>query len=165
VPCDQSWSDADPLAFLPEEIKPNPEYPFFVTTVRYQRAWQSGYTYRWTTDLAKQLLSPEVTVHRDDAKHLGFEDGNWASCPIGTGRRGQWRTCRASSRGRAPPTREPNGEPALYANNLIAGGEPAAGVKRGLVQEHARCRPSRGRVAPPLPAASGRAGVVVTWRG
>ena len=45
---DQNWTDADPLAFLPEEIKPNDEYPYFVTTVRYQAVWQSGYTYRWT---------------------------------------------------------------------------------------------------------------------
>ena len=43
---DQNWTDADPLAFLPEPIKPNAQYPFFVTTVRYQTIWQSGYTYR-----------------------------------------------------------------------------------------------------------------------
>ena len=29
---DQDWTDADPLAFLPEAVKPSAEFPFFVTT-------------------------------------------------------------------------------------------------------------------------------------
>jgi arsenite oxidase large subunit len=42
VPRDQSWTDSDPLAFLPDAIKPNAQYPYFVTTVRYQYVWQSA---------------------------------------------------------------------------------------------------------------------------
>ena len=33
----------------PRTVKPNAQYPYFVTTVRYQTVWQSGYTYRWTS--------------------------------------------------------------------------------------------------------------------
>src|SRR5919106_2527510 len=77
VPRDQQWTDADPLAFLPEEIKPNEEYPYFVTTIRYQAVWQSGYTYRWTTELAKQVPFNEVTINPEDAENLGLTDGDW----------------------------------------------------------------------------------------
>src|SRR5918996_541828 len=36
VPKDQDWTRSDPLKFLPTEIKPDDQYPYFVTTVRYQ---------------------------------------------------------------------------------------------------------------------------------
>ena len=61
---DYSWTDADPLAFLPEPVKPNAQFPFFVTTIRYQTVWQSGYTYRWTHDLANSSVPfMEFVVH------------------------------------------------------------------------------------------------------
>ena len=41
-PTTSTWTAADPLAFLPEDVKPNAQYPLFVTTVRYQTVWQSG---------------------------------------------------------------------------------------------------------------------------
>ena len=42
----------------PRPVKPNAKYPFFVTTVRYQTVWQSGYTYRWTTRTWPSTASP-----------------------------------------------------------------------------------------------------------
>ena len=38
-----------------------------MTTVRYQAVWESGYTCRWTTDLAKQIPYHEITLNPDDA--------------------------------------------------------------------------------------------------
>jgi len=76
---DQEWTDADPLAFLPEPVKPNAQYPFFVTTVRYQVIWQSGYTFRYLTDLAAHALPyMEFVVHPDDARAAALTDGDWA---------------------------------------------------------------------------------------
>ena len=131
VPRDQDWTDGDPLAFLPEEIKPNDEYPYFVTTVRYQAVWQSGYTYRWTTDLAKQVPYHEITLNPEDADELGIEDGDWMQLE------NQYATCdgvanvsdvcppgvmSAIFAWQGPSDENPNGEPRYYANNLVAGG-------------------------------------------
>src|ERR671910_388176 len=131
VPRDQNWTDADPLAFLPEEIKPNDQYPYFVTTIRYQAVWQSGYTYRWTTELAKQVPYHEVTINPQDAEELDISDGDWVRlenqysategvanvseiCPPGV--------MSAIFAWQGPSDENPNGEPRYYANNLVAGG-------------------------------------------
>jgi arsenite oxidase large subunit len=132
VPRDQEWTKADPLKFLPEEIKPNDRYPYFVTTVRYQAIWQSGYTYRWTTDLAKQVPYHEITVNPKDAQKLGVADGDWI----------QLENQYATTDGvvnvsdevppgvmstifawQGPSDKNPSGEPQYYANNLVAGGK------------------------------------------
>ena len=76
---DYTWTAADPLAFLPEEIKPNSQYPLFVTTVRYQTVWQSGYTYRWLKELPSSSVPfMEFVVNPQDAKKAGLKDGDWA---------------------------------------------------------------------------------------
>jgi arsenite oxidase large subunit len=129
---DQDWTKGDPLAFLPAEIKPDQEYPYFVTTIRYQAVWQSGYTYRWTTELAKQVPYQEVTINPKDAKKIGVTDGDWVKlenqfsstegvvnvsevCPEGV--------MSVIFGWQAPSDQNPNGEPAFYANNLVAGGK------------------------------------------
>jgi arsenite oxidase large subunit len=128
---DQKWTQGDPLAFLPEEIKPNDEYPYFVTTVRYQAIWQSGYTYRWTTELAKQIPYHEITINPEDAEELDVSDGDWVRlenqhsategvanvsevCPPGV--------MSAVFAWQGPSDENPNGEPRFYANNLVVGG-------------------------------------------
>ena len=87
-----AWTDADPLAFLPEAIKPNAQYPFFVTTVRYQTVWQSGYTYRWT-DRPRQHRSRtwSSSCNPADARKAGLKDGDWAELATSS------RAARASS--------------------------------------------------------------------
>jgi anaerobic selenocysteine-containing dehydrogenase len=132
VPKDQDWTEGDPLKFLPTEIKPDDEYPYFVTTVRYQAIWQSGYTYRWTTDLAKQVPYHEITVNPKDAEKLGVKDGDWIQLS------NQYATCdgvanvsdicppgvmSAIFAWQGPSDDNPNGEPQYYANNLVAGGK------------------------------------------
>src|ERR687892_116257 len=131
VPRNQDWTDGDPLAFLPEEIKPNDEYPYFVTTVRYQAVWQSGYTYRWTTELAKQVPFHEVTINPEDAEELDVSDGDWLRlenqysategvanvsevCPPGV--------MSVLFAWQGPTDENPEGESRFYANNLVAGG-------------------------------------------
>ena len=132
LPQDQSWTKGDPLKFLPDEIKPDDEYPYFVTTVRYQAIWQSGYTYRWTTDLAKQVPFHEITVNPKDAEELGVKDGDWIQLS------NQYATCdgvanvsdvcppgvmSAIFAWQGPSDANPNGESQYYANNLVAGGK------------------------------------------
>jgi arsenite oxidase large subunit len=132
LPQDQQWTKADPLKFLPAEIKPDDRYPYFVTTVRYQAIWQSGYTYRWTTDLAKQVPYQEITVNPKDAQALGVTDGDWIQLE------NQYATCdgvvnvsdvcppgvmSAIFAWQGPSDENPNGEPQYYANNLVAGGK------------------------------------------
>jgi arsenite oxidase large subunit len=130
---DQSWTDADPLAFLPEPVKPNADYPFFVTTVRYQTIWQSGYTFRYLKDLAAHSLPyMEFVVHPADAAAAGLVDGDWAEL------RNQFSSCQGVvnvsdevQRGlisaifgwQGPSDDNPFGMPQYYANNLVAGGE------------------------------------------
>jgi anaerobic selenocysteine-containing dehydrogenase len=128
---DQNWTDADPIAFLPDEIKPNDQYPYFVTTVRYQAVWQSGYTYRWTTELAKQVPFNEITINPRDALRLSVKDGDWVQLE------NQYATCDGVANvsdvcppgvmsvifgWQGPTDSDPNGEPRFYANNLVAGG-------------------------------------------
>lgn len=132
VPRDQSWTDADPLKFLPSEIKPDDQYPYFLTTVRYQAVWQSGYTYRWTTDLAKQVPYHEITINPDDAKTLKAKDGDWVQLS------NQYGTCdgvanvsdvvpagvmSAIFAWQGPSDKKSTGESQYYANNLVAGGK------------------------------------------
>jgi arsenite oxidase large subunit len=129
---DQKWTRGDPLAFLPDEIKPDDEYPYFVTTVRYQAVWQSGYTYRWTTELATQVPYNEVTINPRDAEELEVSDGDWVRlenqysategvanvsevCPPGV--------MSAIFAWQGPSDENPEGEPSFYANNLVAGGK------------------------------------------
>ncbi len=129
---DQKWTKADPLKFLPTEIKPDDKYPYFVTTVRYQAIWQSGYTYRWTTDLAKQVPYHEITVNPKDAQKLGVKDGDWIQLS------NQYATTdgvanvsevvppgvmSAIFAWQGPSDDNPNGKPQYYANNLVAGGK------------------------------------------
>ena len=116
----------------PEAIKPNKQYPFFVTTVRYQTIWQSGYTYRWQTDLARHSVPyMEFVVSPKDAKKAGLVDGDWAELrnqfPLpGPGERLR----RGAARGDLGHLRlaGPHGQERVrraarfYANNLIAGG-------------------------------------------
>src|ERR671911_850384 len=131
VPRNQNWTDADPIAFLPEEIKPNDQYPYFVTTIRYQAVWQSGYTYRWTTELAKQVPFNEITINPRDAQELDVSDGDWVQLE------NQYATCDGVANvsdmcppgvmsvifgWQGPSDVNPNGEPRFYANNLVAGG-------------------------------------------
>jgi arsenite oxidase large subunit len=133
VAADQTWTDADPLAFLPEPVKPNAAYPFFVTTVRYQTIWQSGYTFRYLKDLAAHSLPyMEFVVHPDDAKAAGLADGDWAEV------RNQFSSCQglvnvsdevqpglisAIFGWQGPSDDNPFGMPQYYANNLVAGGD------------------------------------------
>jgi arsenite oxidase large subunit len=129
---DQSWTDADPLAFLPEPVKPNADYPFFVTTIRYQTIWQSGYTFRYLKDLASHSQTyMEFVVHPNDAKAAGLVDGDWAEL------RNQFSSCQgvvnvsdevqpglvsAIFGWQGPSDDNQFGMPQYYANNLVAGG-------------------------------------------
>jgi anaerobic selenocysteine-containing dehydrogenase len=132
LPQDQRWTKADPLQFLPEEIKPNDQYPYFVTTVRYQAIWQSGYTYRWTHDLAKQVPYNEITVNPQDADEVGVTDGDWIQLENQYATTdGVVNVSDVVPRGvmsaifawQGPSDENPNGEPKYYANNLVAGGK------------------------------------------
>jgi arsenite oxidase large subunit len=129
---DYSWTDADPLAFMPEAIKPNAEFPLFVTTVRYQTIWQSGYTYRWQTDLARHSVPfMEFVVNPADARKARLKDGDWAEL------RNQFSACEGvvNVSDQVPPglvsaifawqgasDDNPFGVAKHYANNLVAGG-------------------------------------------
>ena len=132
TPYDQEWTDAEPLAFLPEEIRPNDEYPYFLTTVRYQAVWQSGYTYRWTTELAKQVLYNEITVNPEDASTIGVADGDWLEIT------NQYSRCEGVTNvsdmvpkgvmsvifgWQGPTDADGFGNPAYYGNALIGGGK------------------------------------------
>jgi arsenite oxidase large subunit len=133
VPHDQQWTAADPLAFLPEPVKPNAKYPFFVTTIRYQTVWQSGYTYRYLKDLAEHSVPfMEFMVNPKDAKKAGLKPGDWAEVT------NQYSRCQgvvnvtnmvqpgligAIFGWQGPSDNNPFGMPQYYANNLVAGGE------------------------------------------
>jgi predicted molibdopterin-dependent oxidoreductase YjgC len=99
--------------------------------VRYQAVWQSGYTYRWTTELAKQVPFNEITINPKDADELSVEDGDWVRLE------NQYATCDGVANvsdvcppgvmsvifgWQGPSDDDPNGEPRFYANNLVAGG-------------------------------------------
>jgi arsenite oxidase large subunit len=129
---DYSWTDADPLAWMPEAIKPNAEFPLFVTTVRYQTMWQSGYTTRWLTDLSRHSVPfMEFVVNPADARKARLKDGDWAEL------RNQFSACQGVvnvskqvPRGlvsaifgwQGATDNNPFGVPKHYANNLVAGG-------------------------------------------
>jgi arsenite oxidase large subunit len=129
---DQQWTDADPLAFLPEPIKPNAQYPFFVTTIRYQTVWQSGYTYRYLTDLAAHSIPfMEFVVNPADAKKAGVRAGDWAEISnqfsrcegvVNVNDEVQPGLISALFGWQAPSDDNPFGMPQHYANNLVAGG-------------------------------------------
>jgi len=129
---DYSWTAADPLAFLPEEIKPNAQYPLFVTTVRYQTIWQSGYTYRWLKQLpGRSVPYMEFVVHPKDAAAAGLKDGDWAELSnqysatqgvVNVSDQVQPGLVSAIFGWQGPTDNDPNGVPAYYANNLIGGG-------------------------------------------
>ncbi|HEX4679014.1 MAG TPA: molybdopterin-dependent oxidoreductase [Gaiellaceae bacterium] len=130
---DYTWTAADPLAFLPEEIKPNSQYPLFFTTVRYQTVWQSGYTYRWLKQLPQRSVPyMEFMVNPKDAQAAGLKAGDWAELA------NQYSATQGTVnvtdevppgvvsgifgwQGPTDPT--PTGVPAYYANNLIGGGD------------------------------------------
>jgi arsenite oxidase large subunit len=132
VPHDYNWTKADPLAFLPEQIKPNKKYPLFVTTVRYQTIWQSGYTYRWLKELpARSVPFMEFVVHPRDAAKADLKDGDWAELSnqysktqgvVNVSDQVQPGLVSAVFGWQAPTDKNPSGEPAYYANNLIGGG-------------------------------------------
>jgi arsenite oxidase large subunit len=129
---DQEWTDADPLAFLPEPIKPNAQYPFFVTTVRYQTVWQSGYTYRYLTDLASHSIPfMEFVVNPADAKNAGLRAGDWAEVSnqfsrcegvVNVSDEVQPGLISAIFGWQGPSDDNPFGMPQHYSNNLVAGG-------------------------------------------
>ncbi|WP_017755308.1 molybdopterin oxidoreductase family protein [Calidifontibacillus oryziterrae] len=75
-PYDQSW-EGDLPTFLPAEIRPNGDYPYYLTTVRYNVIWQCGYTFRWIPHLIEQLPEVELQIHPDDASKEGIQAGDW----------------------------------------------------------------------------------------
>jgi arsenite oxidase large subunit len=148
IPIDYQWTAADPLSFLPDDVKPNAQYPFFVTTIRYQTVWQSGYTYRWTHDLANSSVPfMEFLVNPKDAKKAGLKDGDWAEVS------NQFAACQgvvnvstevppgvisALFGWQGPNDSNPNGNPQFYANNLVAGGAANQQKSNGAFYKNAR---------------------------
>jgi arsenite oxidase large subunit len=145
---DQQWSDADPLAFLPEPVKPNAQYPFFVTTIRYQTVWQSGYTYRYLKDLAANSVPyMEFVVHPQDAKKAGLEDGDWAELSnqfsrtegvVNVSDEVQPGLISALFGWQAPTDNNKFGMPQYYSNTLVAGGEEGQQKSNGAFFKNAR---------------------------
>jgi arsenite oxidase large subunit len=148
IPVDYQWTAADPLAFLPEDVKPNAKYPFFVTTIRYQTVWQSGYTYRWTHDLANHSIPfQEFMVSPKDAKKAGLKDGDWAELSNQFSRtQGVVNVTTEVPPGvisalfgwQGPNDSNPNGDPQFYANNLVAGGAANQQKSNGAFYKNAR---------------------------
>jgi anaerobic selenocysteine-containing dehydrogenase len=144
---DQVWTESDPLAFLPEQIKPNKQYPYFVTTVRYQTIWQSGYSYRWKHELANRSVPfMELTVNPSDAKRHRLKDGDWAELRNPYGRtQGVVNVSNQVPRGvisaifgwAGPTDGSPYGNSRYYANNLIVGG-PLQQVSNGAFFKNTR---------------------------
>jgi arsenite oxidase large subunit len=145
---DYSWTASDPLAFLPEEIKPNAQYPLFFTTVRYQTMWQSGYTYRWLKQLpGRSIPFMEFMVHPKDAAKAGLKDGDWAELSNQySATQGVVNVTDEVQQGlvsgifgwQAPSDGDhPTGVPAYYANNLIGGG-PLQQVSNGAFYKNSR---------------------------
>ncbi|UYG98240.1 molybdopterin oxidoreductase family protein [Cytobacillus firmus] len=73
---DVEWEGDVPI-FLPDEIRPNKNYPFYLTTVRHNVLWQCGYTFRWIPHLVEMMPEPEVQIHPEDAKNKGIKNGDW----------------------------------------------------------------------------------------
>jgi arsenite oxidase large subunit len=145
---DQQWTDADPLAFLPEAVKPNKRYPFFVTTIRYQTVWQSGYTFRYLRDLsAHSQPYMELVINPKDARKAGLKDGDWAEV------RNQFSRTEGvvNVSDEVPPglisaifgwqgytDKDEFGMPQYYANNLVAGGPEGQQKSNGAFFKNAR---------------------------
>ncbi|MDB5876534.1 MAG: hypothetical protein JWQ07_5976, partial [Ramlibacter sp.] len=145
---DQQWTDADPLAFLPEVVKPNQQYPFFVTTIRYQTVWQSGYTFRYLHDLsAHSQPYMELVINPKDAKKAGLRDGDWAEV------HNQYSRTEGvvNVSDEVPPgvisaifgwqgytDKNSSGMPQYYANNLVAGGPEGQQTSNGAFFKNAR---------------------------
>ena len=73
------WTTPTRSRCCPRRSSPTPQYPFFVTTVRYQTIWQSGYTYRWLTDLARAACrSWSSSSTPPTPSKAGLNDGDWA---------------------------------------------------------------------------------------
>jgi arsenite oxidase large subunit len=162
---DQQWTDADPLAFLPEAVKPNAQYPFFVTTIRYQTVWQSGYTFRGLRDLsAHSQPYMELCINPTDARKAGLKDGDWAEVS------NQFSRCEGvvNVSDEVPPglisaifgwqgytDNNKFGMPQYYSNNLVAGGADNQQKSNGAFFKNARAAlrklnraPITGRNAP-----------------
>jgi arsenite oxidase large subunit len=145
---DYTWTAADPLAFLPEEIKPNAQYPLFLTTVRYQTVWQSGYTYRWLKQLPKSSVPyVEVVVHPKDAKKAGLKDGDWAELSnqystmqgvVNVSDQVQPGLVSALFGWAGPTDNSATGVPAYYANNLVGGGPNLQQKSNGAFYKNSR---------------------------
>jgi arsenite oxidase large subunit len=145
---DYNWTAADPLAFLPEEIKPNAQYPLFVTTVRYQHSWQSGYTYRWLKQMPQRTVPfMEFVVHPQDASKAGLKDGDWAELSnqysatqgvVNVSDQVQPGLVSAIFGWQGPSDNDPNGVPAFYANNLIGGGPNLQQKSNGAFYKNSR---------------------------
>jgi arsenite oxidase large subunit len=145
---DYNWTAADPLAFLPDEIKPNAQYPLFVTTVRYQTLWQSGYTFRWLKVLpARSVPYMEFVVNPADAAKAGLVDGDWAELS------NQYSSTQGvvNVSDQVPPglvsaifgwqgrtDSKATGDPQFYANNLVAGGPDVQQVSNGAFFKNTR---------------------------
>jgi arsenite oxidase large subunit len=145
---DQQWTDADPLAFLPEPVKPNAQYPFFVTTIRYQTVWQSGYTFRYLHDLsAHSQPYMELVINPKDAKKAGLKDGDWAEVRnqfsrtegvVNVSDEVQPGLISAIFGWQGYTDKSPFGMPQYYANNLVAGGAEAQQKSNGAFFKNAR---------------------------
>jgi arsenite oxidase large subunit len=145
---DYSWTAADPLAFLPEEVKPNDKYPLFFTTIRYQTMWQSGYTYRWLKQLpARSVPFMEFMVNPKDAAAAGLKDGDGAELSNQYSKtQGVVNVTDEVQPGlvsglfgwQAPSDSKPTGNAEFYANNLVAGGANAQQVSNGAFYKNTR---------------------------
>jgi arsenite oxidase large subunit len=145
---DYTWTAADPFAFLPEEIKPNAQYPLFVTTIRYQHIWQSGYTYRWLKQMPQRTVPfMEFVVHPQDAAKAGLKDGDWAELTnqysstqgvVNVSDEVQPGLVSAIFGWQGPADSKPTGDPQFYANNLVAGGPNAQQVSNGAFYKNTR---------------------------
>ena len=148
VPDDYTWTAADPFAWLPEEVKPNSQYPLFVTTVRYQTIWQSGYSYRWLKVLpAHSVPYMEFVVNPADATKAGLKAGDWAELS------NQYSATQGvvNVSDEVPPgivsaifawsgrtDSKPTGDPQYYANNLVAGGAAVQQLSNGAFYKNTR---------------------------
>jgi arsenite oxidase large subunit len=145
---DYNWTAADPLAFLPDEIKPNAQYPLFVTTVRTQTTWQSGYTYRWLKVLpARSIPYMELTVNPADAAKAGLKDGDWAELSnqysatqgvVNVSDQVPAGLVSAIFGWQGRTDSKPTGDPQYYANNLVAGGPNVQQVSNGAFYKNTR---------------------------
>ena len=148
APDDYTWTAADPFAWLPEVVKPNSQYPLFVTTVRYQTIWQSGYSYRWLKVLpAYSVPYMEFVVNPADAAKAGLKHGDWAelsnqySATQGVVNVSEEVPPGVVSAifgwaGRTDDT--PTGDSRFYANNLVAGGAEVQQVSNGAFYKNTR---------------------------